>query len=269
MNPTELNNNWRKVAATIYRKPVDSKIFGSVEFDVTELEEYIAQKRKDGLKITMTHIVVLAIARGIATEIPEFNTYIKMGKVVRRKTIGATVSVLMPGGQMGSIKIEDADKLTLSELADQMAGKINNTRKGNEQSTGQSKNVLSTFPWPLRNWVFRLYKMITINWGLPMPFLKVNANSFGSFAVTNIGSLGLDMGIPALLPTSNVSIVFVMGGTSKKPTVYRDQIVPRRIMSLGAAIDHRVADASHGGILFRHLKYVFKNPEILESKPKY
>jgi pyruvate dehydrogenase E2 component (dihydrolipoamide acetyltransferase) len=268
MNQSDFNNNWRKVAATVYRKPVDSKIFGSVEIDVTDLEEYITQKREAGLKITMTHIVVLAIARGIATEVPEFNTYVRMGKIVPRKSLGATVAVLMPGGQMGSIKIENADKLTLKELAEQMGGKINRTRKGDEQSTGQSKNILSSVPWPFRNWLFRLYKMVTINWGLPMPILKVNADSFGSFAVTNIGSLGLDMGIPALLPTSNVSIVIVMGGTSKKPAVYRDQIVPRRIMSMGAAIDHRVADASHGGILFRYLKYIFKNPEILELKPE-
>lgn len=262
-----LNNNWRKAASTIYRKPVDSKIFGSVEIDITNLEEYISRKRKEGLKITITHIVVLAIARGIAAEVPELNTYVRMGRIVRRKTLGATVSVLLPGGQMGSVKIDDADKLTLKELSTQLPEKINQARKGRESSAGQSKNILSSVPWPFRNWLFRLYKLITINWGLPMPLLKVNAESFGSFVVTNIGSLGLDMGVPALMPSSNVSIVILIGGVHKKPVVYNGQIVPRRIISMGAAIDHRVADASHGGILFRYLKYVLKKPEILESKP--
>ena len=36
-----LNTNWRKVASTIYRKPTDSKIYGTVELDVTEIEKYI------------------------------------------------------------------------------------------------------------------------------------------------------------------------------------------------------------------------------------
>jgi pyruvate/2-oxoglutarate dehydrogenase complex dihydrolipoamide acyltransferase (E2) component len=268
MNKTDaLNNNWRKVATTIYRKPVDSKIFGTVEIDVTEVEEYISRKRKEGLKITMTHILTLTIARAIATEVPQFNAYVRLGKIVPRKTVGATVTVLMPGLQMGSVLIRNADKVTLRELVDEISAKINRTRKGDEQNTGESKNMLSSVPWPFRKWIYKLYKMVTINWGLPMPILNVNAESFGSFVVSNIGTLGLDMGIPALLPSSNVSIVIIQGGISLKPTVYKGEVVPRRIMSVGAAIDHRIADASHGGILFRYIKQVFKNPEILESKP--
>ncbi len=58
-----VNTSWRKVAASIYKKPTDSKIFGSVELDVTDLEQYITQKRKEGLKITLTHIFTLAVAR--------------------------------------------------------------------------------------------------------------------------------------------------------------------------------------------------------------
>ncbi len=42
-----------------------------------------------------------------------------------------------------------------------------------------------------------------------------------------------------------------MGGVNKKPYVVNDIIVPRRIISLGAALNHRVVDAMHGGKLFR------------------
>ena len=41
----DLTTNWRKVASTIYRKPVDSKIFGEVEIDVTDLEKFISEQR--------------------------------------------------------------------------------------------------------------------------------------------------------------------------------------------------------------------------------
>lgn len=265
---TEFNNNWRKVAATIYKKPTDSRIFGNVEFDVTELDKYIADKRKSGLKITLTHITTLAVGRALGQEVPELNCYIRRGNVVHRNTVDATVSVLLPGGQMGSVKIDNADKLTLSEVVEIMSDKIKNSRKGDENQAMKTKNILSSLPWPFRNWVFRLYKTITIDWGLSTPGLHVGANSFGSYMVTNIGSLGLNMGIPALLPSSNVSMVMVLGGVEKKPVVVNDEIVPRRILSMGAVLDHRLVDASHGGRLFRYLKYVFKNPEILETKPE-
>jgi len=262
------NNNWRKTAATIYKKPTDSRIFGNVEFDVTDLEKYITEKRKSGLKITMTHITVLAVARALGQEVPELNCYIRRGNVVHRKSVDAMVSVLLPGGQMGSVKVDRADQLTLTDAVEVMSGKIKNSRKGNENKTMKTKSILASLPWPFRKWVFRVYKLLTIDWGFSTPGLNISANSFGSFMVTNIGSLGLDMGIPALLPSSNISMVIVLGGTSKKPAVVNDEIVPRRILSMGAVLDHRLVDASHGGRLFRYLKYIFKNPEILENKPE-
>jgi pyruvate dehydrogenase E2 component (dihydrolipoamide acetyltransferase) len=129
----------------------------------------------------------------------------------------------------------------------------------------QSKNILARLPWPFRNWFFNIYKILTINWGLYTPVLGVSANSFGSFMVTNIGSLGLDYGFPALLPTSNISFVLAMGGIQKKPVVIEDEIVIRRMMSVTIVFDHRLADASQGAQLMRCIKYAIKHPEEFEG----
>ena len=95
-----LNTAWRKTASTIYQKPNDSKIFGSVEVDITDLEKYIQQRRKAGVKITLTHFFLLATARALRDEVPEFNTYVKRGTIVPFPSIDATVrckvSVGMP-----------------------------------------------------------------------------------------------------------------------------------------------------------------------------
>jgi pyruvate/2-oxoglutarate dehydrogenase complex dihydrolipoamide acyltransferase (E2) component len=260
----QFNTTWRKVASTIYKKPVDSKVFGGVEFDVTELEKYISQKRKEGLKITLTHFFVLVLARALKTEIPEFNTYIRRGKIISRPSIDAGVSVLQSDGAMSSIIVPNADSLNFSSLESFMNAEILKSRKGNENRTMQSKNILVRLPWPFRNWFFNIYKMLTINWGIYTPVLGVSANSFGSFMVTNIGSLGLDYGFPALLPTSNISFVLVMGGIKKKPVVIDDEIVIRRMMSVGIVFDHRIADASQGASLMRCIKHAVKHPEEFE-----
>jgi len=264
---SDLNNEWRKVASAIYQKPVDSKIFGSVEIDVTELEEFVSQKRRDGLKITLTHIFVLIVARALKYEVPELNCFIRRGNVIGRDYVDAMVSVLNEDKQMTSVKIANAETLTLAELAAVMNDAIKNTRSGNESKTMRMKGFLASIPWPFRNWIFILIRKITISWGLSIPALGLSGESFGSFVITNIGSIGLDMGYPALFPTSNVAIVFVMGGVSKKPVVVNDQIVVRRIMSLGAALDHRVVDAVHGGKLFKFIRQTVRNPQLLEEKP--
>ncbi|NOR75250.1 MAG: dehydrogenase [Draconibacterium sp.] len=269
MNSTDnLNTNWRKVASTIYQKPIDSKIYGTVDIDVTELEKYISVQRKLGVKTTLTYIITLILGRAIRQEVPELNTYVKRGKIKQRDQVDATVSVLLPGGQMGSVKVENADQLTIAELSKEIGDKIAQSRKGNENDTMQSKNILSSIPWPFRNWVFKLYKTLTIHWGISMPGLGLDSNSFGSYVVSNIGSVGLDTGYGSLLPSSNVSFVMILGSVIKKPVVINDEIVIRRIMAISATLDHRVVDGSHGGKMFRIIKHFVKNPELLESRPK-
>jgi pyruvate dehydrogenase E2 component (dihydrolipoamide acetyltransferase) len=263
----DYNSNWRKVASTIYKKPTDSKIFGIVELDVTELEKYVAQKRKEGIKTTLTYLITLIIGRAIRQDVPELNTYVKRGRIIQRKQVDATVSVLLPGGQMGSVKVENADQLTTAEISEVIGKNIANSRKGNENDTMQKKSLLAKLPWPIRNWLFKIYKTITINWGISVPGIGLDSNSFGSFMVSNIGTVGLDTGFASLLPSSNISFVFVLGTVNKKPVVINDEIVIRRVMLMSSTLDHRVVDGSHGGLLFRFIKQIAKNPEILDSKP--
>ncbi|HPE75756.1 MAG TPA: 2-oxo acid dehydrogenase subunit E2 [Draconibacterium sp.] len=261
------NSNWRKVASTIYKKPTDSKIFGIVELDVTELEKYVAQKRKEGIKTTLTYLMTIIIGRAIRQEVPELNTFVKRGKIIQRKQVDATVSVLLPGGQMGSVKVENADQLTTAEISENIGNNIANSRKGKENDEMQSKSLLAKLPWPFRNWLFKIYQTITINWGISMPVFGLDSNSFGSYVISNIGTVGLDTGFGSLLPSSNISFVFVLGTINKKPIVVNDEVVVRRVMLLSSTLDHRVVDGSHGGRLFRYIKQVAKNPEILDTKP--
>ena len=264
----ELNSDWRKVASSIYKKPRDSKIYGSVDLDITEVEKFIASKRKEGVKTTLTHIMTLIIARAFREEVPELNAYVKRGKVVKRKSVDAMVSILLKGDEMGSVKIENADQLTIAELADVIAEKIKQSRSGDENSAMQSKHMLSSFPWPLRNWLFNIYKIVTIDWGFSFPWLNLSSDSFGSFNLSNIGTLGLDTGYAALLPSSNLSIVLIIGKDYKKPVVINNNIVVRKVFTLSATLDHRVVDGSHGGKLFRFIKYMLKNPALLDKKPE-
>lgn len=262
---TAFNTAWRKTAATIYRRPVDSRILGSAELDITDLLDFVRQKRAQGVKVTPTHIFAMAAARALKHSVPELNTYIRRGNVISRQSVDVTVSVLQEGGQMGSVLIKDADQLNLAEFAANLHREVQLSRKGAESKLMRKKNLLAAIPWPFRNMLFRLIRTITVQWGLAVPGLGISANSFGSFVVSNIGNVGLDIGFPALFPTSNVSFVLILGAVRTKPWVVNGAIVPRNIIQVGAALDHRVVDASHGGKLFSYLRQVVGNPSQLEE----
>ena len=255
-----LNTPWRRVASTIYKKPSDSKILGGVELDVTDIEEFISEQRREGKKITLTHFFVVALGRAVKDEIPQFNTYVKRGKICQRPAIDVAVSVLRADGNMTSVMVREADRFTLSTIGDFMNDEILRSRKGTDSEEMRGKNFLARLPWPLRSWFYKFYRTLTLNWGVSLPGLGMAPERNGSFLLTNIGTLGLDYGYPALLPTSNFSFVLVMGGIQKKPVVSGDNIVIRRMMPVTIAIDHRMADASHGAVLFRYLKRALKDP---------
>lgn len=269
MSAANFNTNWRKTAAALYRKPTDSKVFGTVELDVTELEQFIAEKRRQGLKITLTHIFLLAIARAYREAVPELNCYVRMGRIVPRRHVDAGLSVLINNGtEMSSVKVPDADRLTLAELAAWLDAELSRSRQGDENEVMNNKSMLARIPWPFRNWIVNLVRLITIDLGFSIPFMGISPHSFGSFLLTNTGSVGIDVGYAALMPLSNLSAVISMGFPQSKPAVVDGQIVPRRLLPLSAVMDHRVVDALHAGRLFRYFKKIVREPELLEKKPE-
>jgi hypothetical protein len=168
--------------------------------------------------------------------------------------------------EMSSVRVHNADQISLEDIAGILNESVQNSRKGDENITMKMKGSFGKIPWPFRGWFFGLIKFLTVTLGISIPGIGLTADNFGSFVISNIGSVGLDTGFPALFPISNVAMVFVMGGVSKKPVVIDNQIVIRRMISLSCALDHRVVDASHGGILFKSLKHSVRNPELFERK---
>lgn len=258
----QLNNDWRLLAAAVYRKPRDSKIYGSVTFDVTDVEAFVKAKRREGLKITLTHIFLLAFARGIREAAPEFNTYVRRGSILPRAGVDVSLTVIT-GQQLTSVKVVGADRLTLPELSHYLQEEIPRARKQHDAPAGRAKNLIARMPWPLRQWIVDLVRWLSIDLGIPLPFLGVSPESFGTFVLSNLGSIGIDVGYAALAPFSNVALVITQGRVSTQPAVVNGQIVPRRMITCSAVIDHRVADAAHAGRLFAHVRGVLRAVEGL------
>lgn len=258
-----LNSNWRITASTIYEKPRDSKIFGAVELDITDLDEWIQAKRREGVKVTLTNFFTVATGRAVKSVVPELNTYIKRGKVVKHNSIDASVSLMLPSGEMTSVHVECTDKISLPDFTTKLQTAINAYRNGSENATMQNKETLAKIPWPLRSWVYALVRKLIIDWGVNWPSMGLDANKFGSYIVSNIGTLGLDEGYPALLPVGNISFVLILGSVKKKALVINDEVKIRKVINASAALDHRMVDASHAGKLFKYYKYIIQHPEEL------
>lgn len=263
------NTPWRVTAAAIYTTPTDSRVYGTLDIDVTEAKNFIDRKRAEGVKITMVHMTTAVLARAMAFDVPEMNCFIRRGTVVGRKHIDVMVPVQV-GGDTGvtAAIIRNTHARKVTDIADEIREKAARSRDGEEIRAAKNKYVLNRIPWPLRRPIFRLLKWVTVDMGIEIKALGLSAHSFGSFVVSDIGSFGLNTGMTSLMPAAKVPCVIVLGKIEEKPVVRKGEIVVRTILPLTGTFDHRVVDGMQIGKLARGIKRGFRKPEWLDEVPE-
>ena len=263
------NTPWRVASAAIYTTPTDSRVYGTLDIDVTDAKRFLDKKRAQGVKITMTHLATVVLARAVAFDVPEMNCFIRRGAVVGRERLDVMVPVSV-GGDSGvtAAIIKDAHARTVSSIAEEIREKASSGRAGVENKAAQNKYLLNLIPWPFRRPAFRFLKWITVDMGIEIKALGLSAHSFGSFVVSDIGSFGLNTGMTALMPAAKVPAVIVLGKVEEKPVVRNGEIVIRTVLPLTGTFDHRIVDGMQIGKLARGIKRNFRKPGWLDEKPE-
>lgn len=264
----QFNTPWRVTAAAIYTTPTDSRVYGSLEIDVTDAKRFIDKKREAGTKLTMTHLVTAVISRAVAFDVPEMNCFIRRGRVIGRKRLDAMVPVAMREEKgVTSVIVEDAHARTVTSIADEIREKARIARGGVESKAARNKYLLNRIPWPLRRPVFLLLKWITVDMGVEIKALGLSAHSFGSFVISDIGSHGLKSGMTGMMPAAKIPAVIVLGMVEEKPVVRAGEIVIRTMLPLTGTFDHRIVDGAQIGKLARAIRRSFRNVERLDQVP--
>ncbi len=264
----QFNTPWRVTAAAIYTTPTDSRVYGTLDIDVTEACRFLDKKRQQGIKITMTHLATAVLARAVAFDVPEMNAFVRRGAVVGRERLDVMVPVSV-GGESGVTPaiIRDAHARTVTSIASEIRDKASSGRSGDETRAAQNKYLLNRIPWPLRRPVFLFLKWITVDLGFELKSLGLSAHSFGSFVVSDIGSFGLNTGMTALMPAAKVPAVIVLGKVEEKPVVRDGEVMIRTVLPLTGTFDHRIVDGMQIGKLARGIKRNFRKPEWLDEVP--
>ena len=264
----QFNTPWRVTAAAIYTTPTDSRVYGTLDIDVTDAKRFLDEKRGSGVKMTMVHLATAVLARAVAFDVPEMNCFIRRGRVVGRERLDVMVPVAIGGGEgVSAILVRDAHTRTVTSIAEEIRMRAEENRSGTESKTAQNKYLLNRIPWPLRRPAFRFLKWITVDMGIKIKSLGLSANSFGSFVVSDIGSFGLNTGMTSLMPAAKIPAVIVLGKIEEKVVVRNGEMVIRTILPLTGTFDHRIVDGLQIGKLARGIKRNFRKPEWLDEVP--
>ena len=262
----------RRFMLNLYGDPTaDPSVGGGAEIEATQLLAFLERVNEGrSARITITHVLVKIIADSLR-EYPELNVKVVGRRIYQLKHVDIRLAVnLFPSGkdspEVFMFMVKDADRKSLSEIAQDCAEAADWSRRTGSQKTLSGKLLPLTkyIPDPIFNLAAQVGIRIATSGRLVAH--GIARDPMGSTAVTNVGPFGLPEGVGAvqpvgLLPPFGYASLVVGMPIQEKPLAVDGKVEVRPMLPLGIAVDHRAID---GFKVFRYMRYwtkALRNPD--------
>lgn len=206
-----------------YHSAVHTTVMTEVDMTVTaSFRQRLLSETKEKTGAPVTYTSI--IAKAVATALkrhPIVNSTLEDYAIKVLKEINLGVAVDTEAGLIVPV-IRNADKKTLTEIASLLGELADKARK-------------------------RL--------------LSIDEISFGTFTITNLGTLGVHTFVPIINPPQ--AAILGVGMLEEKPVVIKGRVEIRSRMNLSLVFDHRIVDGAEAARFLQTLKSILENPSVL------
>ncbi len=262
------------VQITPYLMPMrcDAQVFLEHKLDYELLSRYIAQKAREGQKVTFMQIIVAAYVRGISQH-PEINRFIKNKQCFARTNCSVSFTLLKDSQNHDSpestVRIEFDPTDTLFDVRDRMTAAVEANR--GEASEGAFVDKLAGFVLAVPGLASVIVGLVRLldRYGLaPGAFIKELPFYSGMF-ITNNASIGLHHVWHHIYNFGTVSAFFGMGSVLKEAVVEPEgKVRMKRWLPIGVTVDERISSGAHYAAFFADVVRCMNHPETLETPPE-
>ena len=243
-------------------------------FEITNIDRYIRQKRREGYTdFGLTHVLLAAYVRGIA-KYPQLNRFINGQKVYSRgndiqycMVVKKTMSVDSPDT---SIKVH----LHPGDTAIDVYNKLNEALKKVKATQELDSNLdslimtLNLIPSVVLKFVVWLLKLLDY-FGLLPKFLTELSPFHGSLFFTSMGSLGIPPIYHHLYDFGNLPCFGAFGCKRRATEVQEDgTLVQRKYVDMKFVLDERIVDGFYYATFFKYYRRLLAHPEVLDNPPE-
>ncbi len=246
-------SSWRRLALHIWRRPKDPTVYGNLDINMSEAVRYLEAVNREfpDTPVTVTHLVVKAIAKALATW-PQSNSIVSRGRLYMRDSVDVYCQVSTDAGNdLSGVKIPNADKKSTVEIANELARRVRRVHARQDAGSERTKRTLATIPDILLKPVLRIVEFLTYDLRLDLSRFGIAYDQFGGAMVSNVGVFGIGHGLAPLVPVSRTPIVLLVGEVKEQAVVSNGEIVIAPKMQIGSTFDHRVIDGFQAGCLAR------------------
>ena len=242
-------------------------------FEITHIDRYIRQKRREGLTdFGITHVLLAAYVRGVA-KYPQLNRFINGQKVYSRgddiqycMVIKKEMTVDSPDT---SIKVHLKPTDTAIDVYKKLNAAVESVKATQELDSNLDSLImaLNLIPSVVLKFTVWLLKLLDY-FGLLPKFLLELSPFHGSLFFTSMGSLGIPPIYHHLYDFGNLPVFGAFGCKRKAVEVQEDgTIVPRKYVDVKFVLDERICDGYYYATFFKYYRRLLRNPEILDQPP--
>ena len=243
-------------------------------FEITHIDRYIRQKRREGLTdFGITHVLLAAYVRGIA-KYPQLNRFINGQKVYSRgddiqycMVVKKEMTVESPDT---SIKVHLHPGDTAEEVYHKLNAAIESVKATTELDSSLDSLImaLNLIPSIVLKFVVWLLKLLDYFGALPKFLLELSP-FHGSLFFTSMGSLGIPPIYHHLYDFGNLPCFGAFGMKRRAIEVLEDgSTVQRKYIDVKFVLDERICDGYYYATFFKYYKRLLAHPEVLDNPPE-
>ena len=261
------------IQITPYLMPMrcDAQVFLEHKADFEKMSRYIAQKSREGQKITFMQILAAAYVRAVSRN-PEVNRFIFNKQFYSRNNCSISYTVLKNPQETDSN--EDTVRIlfdltdTLFDVRDRMNDAVEKSRAAETGGFAiRLARGLLAVPG-LATLIVGLVKLLD-RYGIAPAALIRELPLYSGLYITNNGSIGLHHPLHHIYNFGNVSLFFGMGSIQKEAVAEADgKARMRRVLPIGITADERVCSGAHYAAFFFDIIHYMDHPEELEIPPE-
>lgn len=256
--------------AYLMPKRTDAEVYINEKIDITELLKYIEEKNRSGeRKVTLFHCMIAAVARTVKMR-PLLNRYISGKRFYQRNEIsmGFTIKKKFLDHSEETLMIyHPKEDENLCAITDRLTPKVKEAKKDKEngQSVDDILNIVKKIPKPVMHIFMAAMRFMDNNGIMPKAFSSVDTN-YVTVLLSNLGSIKCDAVYHHLNNFGTNGIVITIGEMHKEVMLdENNNPVIKDIVNIGATLDERIADGFYFARSLKLIKYLFKNPYLLDK----
>ena len=258
-----------RIMPCIMPNRADNEAYISVDIDYKPLETYLAKKNAGRTedKFTFFHVISCAVGKAFVLR-PRMNRFVCNKRVYQRNdiTVAFTVKKKFDDRAEEALALfKIGEKETMDSFHEKIMKVIHVTKSDTEKDTSTgAMDILSKLPQWTINLVTGFVLWLDKRGWAPQSLIGSDPNHAAIF-LSNLGSIGLEVGYHHLVNWGTNSCFIVLGKKHMKMFHYADGTEElKEVIPLGITLDERIADGYYYSGTVALVKKLLENPELLD-----